>query len=364
MANVFISYSRVDEAFARRLATSLSNAGATVWLDLEDIPAGMNWRTAIQEGLDTADLMLVIISPDSMASQNVGHEWQYFMDTKKPIIPILWRPAKLHFQLHSLQWVDFQKQPYDAAFAKLMDELGRSPSKVTPTATPPPPPPKKPIDWTKWGVIAAFLAVLVPTIATVAVPFIERALSENTNDPTQTPTTQVTTVTSAAITPSTEPPTDTPSPTSTLMPTATATVPNPAPTGTGVLTSRQDVLDVLNNWRVSQGLPALQPNETLNETAAAHASYLCRKPTFELETIDPYQDANGQNPQQMSEAMGYGGATEMAVVIADGSASDDDLLNALQARGIDLVVYSAVGAELVKRDATQKVCVVVLVGQG
>jgi hypothetical protein len=36
---IFISYSRHDEDFARRLATSLSDMGADVWIDVEDIPA-------------------------------------------------------------------------------------------------------------------------------------------------------------------------------------------------------------------------------------------------------------------------------------------------------------------------------------
>ncbi|MBZ0299904.1 MAG: toll/interleukin-1 receptor domain-containing protein [Anaerolineae bacterium] len=40
MARIFISYSRTDEDFARHLAEALSNMGADVWIDIEDIPAG------------------------------------------------------------------------------------------------------------------------------------------------------------------------------------------------------------------------------------------------------------------------------------------------------------------------------------
>jgi hypothetical protein len=49
MARIFISYSRVDEAFARQLAKTLSEYGADVWIDVEDIPAGMKWSSAIQQ---------------------------------------------------------------------------------------------------------------------------------------------------------------------------------------------------------------------------------------------------------------------------------------------------------------------------
>jgi hypothetical protein len=123
MKRIFISYSRTDRDFARRLAKSLAELGADVWIDYEDIPAGKKWSTAIQQGLDSSDGMLVLVSPESMASSNVEDEWQYFLDSGRPVIPILYKPAKFHFQLHRLQYVDFAEQRFGDAFAKLLDEL-------------------------------------------------------------------------------------------------------------------------------------------------------------------------------------------------------------------------------------------------
>jgi hypothetical protein len=123
MARIFISYARKYEPFARQLATSLSNLGADVWIDVEDIPAGMKWSSAIQQGLDLCDVMLVIIAPESMASVNVEDEWQYYLDNKKPVIPILYVPAKVHFQLSRIQYVDFHRQDYDTALRQLYSEL-------------------------------------------------------------------------------------------------------------------------------------------------------------------------------------------------------------------------------------------------
>lgn len=123
MKRVFISYSRNDREFARRLAKSLAEVGADVWIDYEDIPAGNKWSTAIQQGLDSSDGLLVIVSPDSMLSSNVEDEWQYFLDSGKPVIPILYKAAKFHFQLHRLQYVDFASQRFGDAFSKLLDEL-------------------------------------------------------------------------------------------------------------------------------------------------------------------------------------------------------------------------------------------------
>jgi hypothetical protein len=125
VSSVFISYSRTTEDFARQLARVVSSAGYDIWLDVEDIPAGMKWSSAIQQGLDTADVMLVVISRGAMASLNVEDEWQYFMDRGKPVIPVLYEPADVHFQLNRLQYIDFHHQSFDIAVPQLLAEIER-----------------------------------------------------------------------------------------------------------------------------------------------------------------------------------------------------------------------------------------------
>jgi len=137
MTRVFISYSRADEDFARRLATDLDRLGAEVWIDVDDIPPGANWSTAVQQGLDACDALVLVISPDSMTSKNVEDEWQYVRDECKAILPVLWRPApKLHFQLRRIQYVDFHRQDYDTALGQLRARLfdGALPAPAAPSA--------------------------------------------------------------------------------------------------------------------------------------------------------------------------------------------------------------------------------------
>ena len=126
MSDIFVSYSRVDEEFAHRLAADLDRVGAQIWLDVAAIPAGVKWSTAVQQGLDTCRIMLVIISPDSMASRNVEDEWHSYPDDGKTVIPILWRPARVHFQLRRIQYIDFHNEDYMTAFEHMRDELLRN----------------------------------------------------------------------------------------------------------------------------------------------------------------------------------------------------------------------------------------------
>lgn len=123
MARIFIAYSRKDEVFAHKLAKSLSDLGADIWIDVEDIPAGMNWSNAIQQGLRLCEIMIVIITPASMASRNVEEEWQYYHDKNKPLVPILLKPTEVHYQLSRIHYIDFHKQDYDLALRQLHSQL-------------------------------------------------------------------------------------------------------------------------------------------------------------------------------------------------------------------------------------------------
>jgi hypothetical protein len=125
MPHIFISYSRQDAAFAKQLTADLENLGCDIFLDVDDIPAGKRWSDAIQEGLDSAELMLVIVSPPAMTSPNVADEWHYFLDHNKPVIPVRLEPAKLPFQRHRLQYVDFHEQDYKLGMRKLIAEMRR-----------------------------------------------------------------------------------------------------------------------------------------------------------------------------------------------------------------------------------------------
>lgn len=48
---IFLSYSRVNQQFALKLACELKSAGFSVWMDQFDIPTGKRWDDEIEKAL-------------------------------------------------------------------------------------------------------------------------------------------------------------------------------------------------------------------------------------------------------------------------------------------------------------------------
>ena len=74
MAKIFISYSRKDTDFAKRLASELEKNDLDFWVDWEGIPPTVDWWKQIEKGIEEADAFLYLISPDSSASKICGQE--------------------------------------------------------------------------------------------------------------------------------------------------------------------------------------------------------------------------------------------------------------------------------------------------
>ncbi len=75
MPQVFISYSRKDLAFIEQLASDLNDAGLNTWYDLSGLEGGSRWSKEIEKAIRTSQYVIVIVSPDSMASKWVEEEF-------------------------------------------------------------------------------------------------------------------------------------------------------------------------------------------------------------------------------------------------------------------------------------------------
>ena len=87
MAKLFLSYSRKDEAKARRFTDWLEREGHDVWRDEEDIGGGASFSSEIEKALKDCDAVLVLWSAQSVQSAWVRDEAAFGRDAGK-LIPL------------------------------------------------------------------------------------------------------------------------------------------------------------------------------------------------------------------------------------------------------------------------------------
>jgi hypothetical protein len=121
IGKIFISYARADKSFATKLARLLRREGFDLWID-QDIRAGSRWDSEIQAALTSAAIVLVILSPASVSSENVLDEVAYALDNGKPVVPLRLQQCNVPLRLTRLQHIDFQGD-FDTAFRYCLDEL-------------------------------------------------------------------------------------------------------------------------------------------------------------------------------------------------------------------------------------------------
>jgi WD40 repeat protein len=91
MADVFISYSRRDQEFVRRLHEALGARGRDVWVDWEDIPPTAEWKAEVRRSIESSDSFVFVISPESVASRICAEEVEIADGGNKRLIPVVRR---------------------------------------------------------------------------------------------------------------------------------------------------------------------------------------------------------------------------------------------------------------------------------
>ena len=117
----FISYSRANSDFAVRLAKDLKAVGHDIWLDQLDIPTGARWDDELEKALRTCTTFLIILSPESIKSQNVKDEIGYAIDAGKHILPLMIKQCEVPFRLRRFQYVDFTNEAHDEYDERFME---------------------------------------------------------------------------------------------------------------------------------------------------------------------------------------------------------------------------------------------------
>ncbi len=129
MPDVFISYSRRDSEFVRRLADSVSGRGKELWLDTEGIADGEVFPQAIRSAIEQSDAFLFVISPAAVSSSYCEQEVEYARELQKRIVPVLREPVpdpQLPAEIRARSWIPFtENDEFDASLERLVEALDR-----------------------------------------------------------------------------------------------------------------------------------------------------------------------------------------------------------------------------------------------
>ena len=118
----FFSYARSDSEFVLRLARELRAAGAGIWIDQLDILGGERWDQAIERALGSCQGIIVVLSPQSVSSENVMDEVSFALEAKKLIVPVIKAECEVPFRLRRLQDVKFTTD-FHAGLGELLKAL-------------------------------------------------------------------------------------------------------------------------------------------------------------------------------------------------------------------------------------------------
>lgn len=95
MADIFISYSSKDKEKADQLSELLASAGLSVWIDQSGIDVATSWSKEIVDAIDGCKAFVLLLSPNSIASENVIKEISLAAERKKKFLPLDLEPVTL-----------------------------------------------------------------------------------------------------------------------------------------------------------------------------------------------------------------------------------------------------------------------------
>jgi len=125
LLQTFISYSRINQQFAIKLACELKSAGFSIWMDQFDIPTGARWDDEIEKALRECEIFLLIITPASISSENAKDELGYAIDHGKYILPVLLEDCTIPLRLRRFQYVDFTQKNFQDGIHSAKELLSR-----------------------------------------------------------------------------------------------------------------------------------------------------------------------------------------------------------------------------------------------
>ena len=145
--DVFLSHSSKDKAIADAICATLEKHAIRCWVAPRDILPGKSWPAAIIEAIEACRIMVLIVSTDSNASEQVVREVERAVNKNVIIVPFrihaITPNKSLEYFLGCPHWLDAINPPMQQHIDQLATTITRL-LKGADAAPPPAPAPEPP----------------------------------------------------------------------------------------------------------------------------------------------------------------------------------------------------------------------------
>src|SRR5262245_5920361 len=124
--SIFISYSRRNADFVRRLHDGIVAHGRETWVDWQGIPPTADWMREIHSAIDAAEAVVFVLSPDSIKSAVCLQELEHAIAQNKRLIPLVCQevnPGETPPAVARLNWVFFTGDDFEKALHTLLSAV-------------------------------------------------------------------------------------------------------------------------------------------------------------------------------------------------------------------------------------------------
>jgi TolB-like protein/Tfp pilus assembly protein PilF len=127
--DVFISYASADKRAADSICAALERGGIVCWIAPRDVTPGVFYADAIVEAINSAHILVVVLSTNSVGSQHVLREVERASAKRRPLVafrldttPL---PTGLEYFLSASHWLDASGGTIERALPGLVDAVHR-----------------------------------------------------------------------------------------------------------------------------------------------------------------------------------------------------------------------------------------------
>ncbi len=125
--DVFFSYRSSDREAVLALKSALLARGLRAWIDVDELPPGMNWQPRIDQALRAARSIAVLVGGDGLGpwqDEELQGTLQWAVSVRRPVIPVLLPTAgdqipALPLFLTNRTWVDLRPQLNETGLDRL-----------------------------------------------------------------------------------------------------------------------------------------------------------------------------------------------------------------------------------------------------